>query len=129
MGQRKTVVACVLLGLVAGQTVWAQDSAARAMAGDFDAEGRISCVQRDGLPMGQCRAQVARGAEGAAHVRVTFENDFSRLLSFEDGAFLRGNTTMSGVGRDVAWRLEGGTFYIRVDDQHFELPQTLVFGE
>ena len=45
------------------------------------------------------------------------------------GEFLRGNATMSGVGTDVEWRLSGGLYNVRVDDQRFELPEALVVGD
>jgi len=35
---------------------------------------------------------------------------------------------MSGVGTDTEWHLSDGIYFIRVDDQRFELPEALVFG-
>ncbi|WP_152449282.1 hypothetical protein [Roseivivax sp. THAF40] len=107
----------------------AETTAARATSGDFDAEGPIDCVQRDGLPMGRCIARVARAPGGEATIVITFENSFTRTLFFEDSAFLRANTTMSGVGTDTDWRIEEGLHNIRVDDQRFVLPDVLIFGE
>ncbi|SIS94783.1 hypothetical protein SAMN05421759_10783 [Roseivivax lentus] len=117
-----------LASVAAGATA-AGESAAHAKAGDFDAKGRIACVQRDGLPIGTCTARVARGPAGEATLEATFENGFARMLFFEEGAFLRANTTMSGVGTDTDWRLEEGMLFLRVDDQRFEVPEALVFGD
>ncbi len=100
----------------------------RAKSGDFDASGDVACAQEVGEALGSCTAKVARDAN-AAVVAVTFPNGFSRMLTFEDGAFLRGNTTMSGVGTDTEWVLEDGLYRIRVDDQRFDIPETLVVGE
>lgn len=100
----------------------------RAKARAFDASGKIACAQEVGQEMGTCKADVARAGTSAAVV-VTFPNGFARTLIFEDGAFLRGNSTMSGVGTDTDWRLADGIHSVRVDDQRYELPQTLVFGE
>jgi len=36
---------------------------------------------------------------------------------------------MSGVGTDTEWRLEDGVYFIRVDDQRFEMSKALVFGD
>ncbi|NNF92456.1 MAG: hypothetical protein HKM96_13790, partial [Boseongicola sp.] len=62
-------------------------------------------------------------------VVVTFPNGFARTLTFDGGDFVRGNATMSGVGTDTDWRLSDGTYFVRVDDQRYELPAALVFGE
>ncbi len=100
----------------------------RAKSGAFDASGEIACAHEVGQDLGPCSAKVARDTEAAAVV-VTFPNGFSRILTFEDGGFLRGNTTMSGVGTDTEWVLEDGLYRIRVDDQRFDIPETLVMGE
>lgn len=78
--------------------------------------------------MGTCSAAVAH-VDGSAAVIVTFPNGFARTLMFSDGEFLRGNATMSGVGTDTEWRRVDRTFHVRVDDQRFELPETLVSGK
>lgn len=101
---------------------------ARAKAGDFDASGEVRCAQEVGQSLGACAAEVAR-ADGSAVVVVTFPNGFSRILMFGDARFLRGNATMSGVGTDADWTLSDGVYRVRVDDQRFELPEALVFGD
>ncbi len=103
-------------------------AAKHAKSGEFEAVGEVRCAQEVGQPLGACGAKVAR-AEGSAAVVVTFPNGFSRTLTFSDREFLRGNATMSGVGTDTDWRLDGGMFHVRVDDQRFELPEALVFGD
>ncbi len=100
----------------------------KAKSKDFDASGDVACAQEVGEDLGVCSAQVAIQANAAAVV-VTFPNGFSRILTFEDGAFLRGNTTMSGVGTDTEWTLEDGIYRIRVDDQRFDIPEALIAGE
>ena len=100
----------------------------RANSGAFDAQGDVRCAQEVGQSLGTCPAAVTR-ADGSAAVVVTFPNGFARTLMFSDGEFLRGNATMSGVGTDTEWRLVDGTYQVRVDDQRFELPETLVAGE
>lgn len=104
-------------------------SAERARQGDFDGSDSVRCAQIRGQEMGSCTADVARGEAGEATVVVTFANGFSRTLFFEDGAFTRANATMSGVGTDTEWRAEDDLLLIRVDDQRYELPSALVFGE
>ena len=100
----------------------------RARAGDFDTTGEVRCAQEIGQPLETCDAAVAR-ADGSAAVVVTFPNGFARTLTFSNGTFLRGNATMSGVGTDTDWHHTDAVHRIRVDDQRFELPDALVFGE
>ncbi|MGP6088850.1 hypothetical protein [Antarctobacter jejuensis] len=100
----------------------------RARSGTFDDSGEVRCAQEVGEPLKTCTAKVAR-ADGAAVAVVSFANGFSRMLMFEDGEFRRGNATMSGVGTDFDWRLSKGIYHVRVDDQRFELPEVLIFGE
>ncbi|WP_299401922.1 hypothetical protein [uncultured Roseobacter sp.] len=114
-----------LPGTVIGDTVAAKD---RARLGSFDATGEIRCAQEVGQSLGVCSAAVARAAKSAAVV-VTFTNGFARTLLFSEGEFLRGNATMSGVGTDMDWRLSGGVYHVRVDDQRFEVPYALVIGD
>ncbi len=107
----------------------AMDATRKAKAGEFAATGEIACAQEVGEALGTCTAEVARDDGSAAAVVVTFGNGFSRILTFEDGVFLRGNTTMSGVGTDTDWSLEDGLYRVRVDDQRFDIPETLIAGD
>ena len=131
---RASILAPLTLGLLmvasvaTGQT-GLQDSKARAKDGDFDARGTVPCAQIRGQELGECSAGVARGPDGEATVVVTFSNGFSRQLYFAGDAFVRANATMSGVGTDISERREAGVRYLRVDDQRFELPDGLIFGE
>ena len=104
------------------------DSKRRAGKGDFDTKGEIPCAQERGQPMGRCRAAVARSGGGDATVVVTFPNGFARRLYFVHGEFVRASATMSGVGTDADWRLENELHFVRVDDQRYELPDAMVFG-
>ncbi|SEN96739.1 hypothetical protein [Palleronia pelagia] len=101
---------------------------ARAQQRDFDASMVVRCAQNPGETLVPCEASVARVPPTAAVV-VRFPSGFARMLTFSAGEFLRGNATMSGVGRDTDWRLDGGTYHVRVDDQRFEIPETLVTGD
>lgn len=104
------------------------DSRRRARRRDFDAEATIPCAQERGQAPGRCRAAVARGDGGDATIAVTFPTGFTRLLYFVHGDFVAASATMSGTGTDTDWRLETGRHRIRVDDQRYELPDSLVFG-
>lgn len=119
------IVAGMLPGIAAADVMTATE---RARSRAFDATGEVRCAQEVGQSLGMCRAAVARAGDSAAVV-VTFANGFSRTLTFAGREFLRGNATMSGVGTDTEWHLSRGTYHIRVDDQRFELPEALVFGD
>lgn len=103
-------------------------AAERARAGQFDTTGEIRCAQVAGQTLVPCDAAVAR-ADGSAVVVVTFPNGFARTLTFSGREFLRGNPTMSGVGTDTDWHRSDGMYHVRVDDQRFEIPEALVFGD
>ena len=105
------------------------NSKARARKKDFDFDGEIKCAQVEGESLGKCRIQIARAGGGDATAVVTFSNSFKRELYFRLGEFLRANTTMSGVGRDIDWALQGDMYTLRVDDQRFEIPAAFVLGD
>jgi len=105
-----------------------RDLHTRARRGDLDERATIACSQVEGQPLQTCEAGVARDGAGTAVIVVTFSNGFRRTLFFAEGTFLRGNTTMSGVGTDTASELADGVHLIRVDDQRFQIPRTLVMG-
>lgn len=109
--------------------IGADDSAGRARLGDFDATGSLRCAQIRGQKLAVCKFGVARSNGGDATVVVTFSNGFKRSLYFAHGVFIRANTTMSGVGYDTDWRVEGELHIIRVDDQRYELLGRDIFGK
>ena len=105
------------------------DSKSRARRKDFDDRAEIRCAQEQGESLRKCKAAVARSGGGDATVVVTFPNGFARQLYFENGDFMRGSATMSGVGVDTEWALRSGTYVIRVDDQKFEISRDFVIGQ
>lgn len=105
------------------------DSKRRARKADFDTEGKAVCAQNRGETMGQCTIAVARSGGGDASIVATFSNGFSRTLYFVHGEFISANPTMSGTGKDTDWRTENEMHFIRVEDQRYELPDALLFGD
>ena len=102
------------------------DTKRRARRRDFDATTTVRCAQEQGQELGKCEAAVARTDGGDATLVVTFSNGFARQLYFVHGEFVRANATMSGVGTDTAWQLNGGDHRVRVDDQQFVIPHDFV---
>ncbi|KZY24317.1 MULTISPECIES: hypothetical protein [unclassified Sulfitobacter] len=105
------------------------DSKKRARAKDYDDRSEIACAQEQGQALGTCAAAIARSGGGDATVVATFPNGFARQLYFTHGAFMRGSSTMSGVGTDMDWERAEGMYVIRVDDQRFVIPQGFLLGE
>ncbi|MFK7871224.1 MAG: SH3 domain-containing protein [Roseobacter sp.] len=104
------------------------DSPARARKGRFDGKGSVACAQEVGESLSTCDGFVARGTGGDATLVVRFSNGFARTLFFAHGEFTHASATMSGVGTDTDWRVQDGMHVIRVDDQQFEVPVTLILG-
>lgn len=104
------------------------DSRQRARKRDFDASDRLPCAQEQGQALATCEAAVARSGGGDATVVVTFWNGFQRSLYFAFGKFVRASSTMSGVGTDIDWSLDGNDYVIRVDDQRFTVATAFVLG-
>ncbi|MFK7963443.1 MAG: hypothetical protein AB8C46_05690 [Burkholderiaceae bacterium] len=98
----------------------------RARQRDFDATDTIQCAQEQGQSLSKCQAAVARSEGGDATIVATFPNGFARDLYFVHGEFIRASATMSGVGTDTDWQLQGGNYRVRVDDQQYEIPRVFV---
>ncbi len=103
------------------------DTKRRARERKFDQKGTVQCAQEQGQDLSKCPAAVARSEGGDATVVVTFPNGFARDLYFVHGEFIRASATMSGVGTDTDWQLKGDHHLIRVDDQQYEIPRSLLF--
>jgi hypothetical protein len=128
-GRRGFVLAEKLMAVTGPDGVVARgvdDSARRAKQKRYDATAKIQCAQEQGQELGICSVGVARSDGGDATVSATFRNGFSRHLFFAHGEFIRANSTMSGVGTDTEWHVENGVYVIRIDDQRYVVPESLV---
>lgn len=103
------------------------DTARRAKRKKFDATAEILCAQEKGESLAPCPFGVARSDGGDATAAVTFNTGFVRFLFFMHGEFISASATMSGAGRDTDWDLQDGVHVIRVDDQQFEIPGSVLF--
>ncbi len=86
----------------------------------------IACAQETGEALGQCTYRVKRDDKGKTTVTVAFANGFKRKLFFKDDKFVKASVTMSGTGTDTDWSLKDGTHKIRVDDQRYVIPDSLI---
>jgi len=120
-----SVLACVALLLSSTPLIGEEH---RAAAPALGTDSRIACSQERGQPLGECTVRVRLDGDGKVTVVARFANGFSRSLRFDQGAFVRANATMSGSGADTDWQLIDGLHRIRVDDQRYEVPDTLVSG-
>ena len=117
---------CVAISLGASEAVAEQHDKSPAHLAEDKAPNSIPCAQETGEALGECTYRVERHKNGKTMVTVAFPNGFKRGLFFKDGKFLKGSMTMSGVGTDTDWSLKDGTHIIRVDDQRYEVPNTLI---
>lgn len=121
------ICAAILLG--AGETAAEQQGHSPGPSADDNAPKSVACAQERGAPLGQCSYRIKRDETGNTIVTVVFANGFKRGLFFMEGQFLKASVTMSGVGTDTDWSLEDGMHIIRVDGQHYEVPDTLITGD
>ena len=120
---------CVIPPMVFADQSALQSSKERVKKRDFDERTTIACAQIQHEKLGVCSAKIARGRDSDATVVVTFANNFARTLYFINGAFIRANATMSGVGTDTAWKTMQNMHFIRVDDQRYEIPVDFIIGK
>jgi len=119
---------CAALLLGAAATTAEQQENPPASSAETAMPKFIACAQETGEPFGQCTYSIKRGETAKITVTVAFENGFKRRLFFKDGVFVKASTTMSGTGKDTDWSLEDGAHMIRVDDQRYRVPDTLISG-
>ena len=122
----KQVVLCAAILLGAAEASAGQQDKSPGPSADANTPKSIACAQETGESLGQCTYSVKRDKMGKTTVTVVFANGFKRHLFFNDGTFLKANATMSGTGTDTAWSLKDGIHRIRVDDQRYEVPDTLI---
>jgi len=120
------ICAAILLGAL--QASAGLDAKSSGGTADHNMSDSIACAQETGEALGQCSYRIDRNDKGKTTVTVVFANGFKRRLFFRNGAFVKASTTMSGTGSDTDWSLKDGTHKIRVDDQRYEVPETLTAG-
>lgn len=123
-------IAILLLLCVVILPVFAADSPhsarKKARMANFDLISDVDCAQELSQPFTTCTAKVAYGPKLDTAVVVMFSSGFARTLYFNDGKFISANATMSGVGTDTDWVLTNGVHLIRVDDQRYEIPASII---
>ena len=112
----------------AAQPAGADDSAARAGQGKFDATGQLPCAQDTGQPMGQCDFGVARAGNGSATVVVTRPDGAKRALFFAGGKFT--GADLSQADGDLKTRVsrESDLNLIRVGPERYEVVDAVIVG-
>jgi hypothetical protein len=110
------------------QNLEASDSVLRAGQGVFDAAGPVPCAVGAGAPMGACAMGVARDGSGSATVVITKPDGVDRILFFTNGAFVSSDTSQAGGSFESASTRESDLSLIRVDDERYEIPDSVIFG-
>ncbi len=106
----------------------ADDSAARAGQGNFDATGQVPCAQNAGQPMGQCKFGVARAGGGTATVVVTRPDGRTRALFFTKGKFTSADTSQADGYPEATATRESDLTLIRVGSERYEVFDAVIFG-
>jgi hypothetical protein len=135
-GRDKTVVECEIVSFKApdGPAAGAppagrESSAVRAGRGQFDATGPVACAERKGQPMGQCQMGVARDGGGSATVAITRPDGRKRFIFFEKGKAVSADLSQAdGNMAFRATRTANGMYRIDAGDEHYEFPESVVFG-
>ena len=117
-----------LAGWAEAQYLEPAGSALRAGQEIFDATGMIPCAKGVGTPMRQCSFGVAREGNGTATVVVATAASLTRVLFFQDGAFLSTDASEAAGGFDTSVTREADLNFLRIDDERYEIPDALIFG-
>jgi hypothetical protein len=104
-------------------------SAVRAGQGHFDATGPVACAERKGQPMGQCQMGVARDGGGTATVVLTRPDGRKRAIFFEKGKAVSADLSQAdGNMTFKATKNAAGMYLIDAGDEHYDFPESVVFG-
>jgi hypothetical protein len=106
----------------------ADDSAARAGQGAFDATGPVPCAKNAGQPMGSCQMGVARGGGGDATVVVTHYDGTKRAIFFQLGKTIGTDVSQADGYGELRSERQNGLTLIRVGNERYEIPDAVVFG-
>jgi heat shock protein HslJ len=104
------------------------DSALRAGQGKFDATGQLPCARSPGQPMTQCEFGVARAGGGYATVVVKQPDGRSRAIYFRMGRPIGADTSEADGYKEFRVTREGDLNLVRVGDERYEIPDSVVLG-
>jgi hypothetical protein len=94
---------------------------------NFHATGDIPCGMGGGQPPGACPFGVVREGNGSGFVTVTKPDGRTRSIIFENGKAVRYDASQSEPGEFSATR-KGDLNIIRIGDEHYEIPDAVIFG-
>jgi len=107
-----------------GVALGPDDSASRAGQGLFDATGRIAC----GNEADWCDFAVARAGGGDATVVITRQNGQQRVLYFHFGKLNSVDGSEASGFPVVHSERDQDDFLIDVDDEHYRIPEAVIYG-
>ncbi len=117
------------VSITAGDVQSAGASSDALVAGtDYNATGMVPCAQVKGQPMGQCAFGVIRKGNGTATVVITWPDGRTRAIFFEAGKAVGSDASEADGGPFSAER-EADLNMIRVGDERYEIPDTVVLGD
>ena len=92
-----------------------------------DATGDIPCGMGGGQPTGACPFGVVLEGNGCGVVTVTKPDGRTRSIFFENGEAVRYDASQADPGEFSA-RREGDLNIIRIGDEHYRIPDAVIFG-
>jgi heat shock protein HslJ len=104
------------------------DSALRAGQGKFDATGPLPCAFAASQPMTQCEFGVARAGGGYATVVIRKPDGRTRAIFFRMGRATGADTSQADGSPPFRATREGDLNLIRVGDERYEIPDSVIFG-
>lgn len=92
------------------------------------ANGRIPCAGHRGEGVSQCRFEVDREGRGTATVMVTLPDGRKRGLFFDHGRAVGADFSSADRNQTFHAAKRGDLFRINAGDEHYEIPDAVVFG-
>jgi hypothetical protein len=106
-----------------------ENSAAPQAAGaSSSASGKIPCAEAKGKTMGQCPFTVEREGNGSAMVKVTRPDGRMRVIFFENGKATGADLSQADGNMTFKAKKHADLFKIQAGDEHYEIPEAVVFG-
>jgi hypothetical protein len=100
---------------------------AKVKGTNYHATGNIPCAMTKGQPMNTCAFGVTRKGNGTADVTVKKPDGRSRVIFFQKGKAIGADVSQADPGKFSASK-ESGLYMIRIGQERYEIPESVVFG-
>ena len=94
---------------------------------NFNATGMVPCRIGRGAPTNNCDFGVVRRGNGDADVHITRPNGATRVIYFQNGRAVGYDKSQADSGAFRATK-ESDLHLITIGDEHYEIPEAVIFG-